>query len=347
MIDERLINPIPVRPSRWRRVVAVMVAVLLAAEIAARIIEPLIPATKGWPTPQMAAKVDQMTELASSSTDVNIVFLGSSSMDQDVNPMVFNSKADGLVAYNASLNGLSMRSLELWTLEIVVPTLDPEIVVLGLTTRELNDGGPRQKELFDQLAASRGLRDFETQSPSDPVSRAEDLSGLLRIRDALRTPYTTSLRILGINRGEVVSLPGAFGQRIPEDRDYLYNFSDKWREEWTTQDMRDFAMGGIERETLERLVAELRSQGRQVVIIPLPVSSDYVSVQPGGTTTLSDFQALLSGVAMSPGVVMIEPTIQFNSQDFRDPAHLGPVAAEEFATALARELTDMEISVAR
>lgn len=320
-----------------------MVAALLAAEVAARFIEPLVPATRGWPTPQMAAKVDQMTDLASNSTNVNIVFLGSSSMDQDVNPSIFNREAEGLVAYNASLNGLSMRSLELWAIDVVMPTLDPEIVVLGLTTRELNDGGPRQKELFDQLAASVSFRNFVTQGQDDPFSQVAELSALLRMRDALRIPYTTTLRILGVNRGEVVSLPGPFGQRVPEDRDYVYDFSDSWREEWTTKDVWNFAMGGIENEALERLLAELADQGRQVVIVPLPTSPDYVSVQPGGMGTISEFQALLSNAAQSHGAMLIEPPLELRSSDFRDPAHLNPNAAMEFTAALARLIPGLTV----
>jgi hypothetical protein len=286
----------------------------------------------------MAAKVDQMTELAADSTQIDVVFLGSSSMDQDLNPLVFNSSSDELTAYNASLNGLAMRSSEIWALEVVVPTLDPAFVVIGITTRELNDGGPRQQELFDQLDASRGLREFKGESLILPISKAEELSALLRVREALRRPYTLAVRLLGGDSGQVLSLPGPFGQRIPVDRDFSYNFSHEWRVEWTTQDVRDFAMGGEEFMALERLVAALQAQGRTVVLIPLPVSSDYVSVQPGGTTSLAEFHSLLSHVVMSQGSIMIEPTTKFENKDFRDPAHLNPVAAQEFATMLAGEL---------
>jgi hypothetical protein len=340
MIGIEPTSPPTTKRNRWQRVV-VMVAVLLAAEMGARLIEPLLPATKGWPTPQMAAKVDQMTELTTNSTNVNVVFLGSSSMDQDVNPAIFNREAEGLISYNASLNGLSMRSLELWALDVVLPILDPEIVVLGLTTRELNDGGRRQDELFDQLVASVSFRNFSTKSDDELFSQAEDLSALVRIRDALRIPYTTLLRLLRVNRGEVVSLPGPFGQRIPEERDYVYDFSDRWQEEWTTKDMRDFAMGGIEREALERLLAEMADQGRQVVILPLPISPDYASVQPGGIGSISEFQTLLASAAGSYGATFIEPRLELKSSDFRDPAHLSPNAAEEFAIVLAEDLASL------
>jgi hypothetical protein len=286
-----------------------------------------------------------MTALAAGSNHVDVVFLGSSSMDQAVNPLVFNSTSSGLTAYNASLNGLTMRSLEIWALEVVLPTLDPEVVVLGVTTRELNDGSTERPGLFDQLPTSRGLREFGTEGGIRLISTAEDLSALLRIREGLRRPFSLALKLFGYDRGEVSSLPGPFGQRIPEERDFTYDFSDRWREEWSAGDMRDFAMGGVEFEALKRSVAAMRDQGRYVVLMPLPVSSDYASVQPGGLTSLSAFRDLLSSVAGPPGVTIIEPTIQFQSQDFRDPAHLGPVAAEEFATLLAQELEILHLAL--
>jgi hypothetical protein len=315
-----------------------MVAVLFAAEIAARMIEPLIPATKGWPTTQMAAKVDQMTELATSSTDVSVVFLGSSSMDQDVNPVVFNDTSSGLISYNASLNGLSVRTLELWALDVVLPALDPEIVVIGLTTRELNDGGTPQQDLLSRLAASRGLRELKTGKLNDPVSIAEDSLALLRIRESLRRPFSLALQLFGGDTGEVSSLPGPYGQRKPGERDFTYDFSDRWREEWTNEDMRDFAMGGEEADALARMIAVMTNQDRIVVLVPLPTSSDYATVQPGGIDSISGFRTLLSNVARSEGARLVEPALDLENRDFRDPAHLNPVAAEEYAMALAQHL---------
>ncbi|MEX2624504.1 MAG: hypothetical protein WD651_12355 [Acidimicrobiia bacterium] len=309
------------------------VALFLAAELTARAIEPFAPTTEGWPSAQMAAKVDQMTDLAAGSTDVDVVFLGSSSMDQALNPLTFNSEGNGVTAYNASINAMFMSSLELWAIEVVLPTLDPEVVVIGLTTRELNDGGPQQH--FDQLAESRGLIEFTTERPA-LISKVEDHLALLRIREALRTPYSLASNIIRRDRGERL-LTGPFGQKIPVERDFSYEFSDAWRENWITKEMRDFAMGDVQFEALERLVAEIRNQGRSVVLLPLPVSSDYDAVQPGGATSLSEFQTLLSSVA-GPGVAIIEPEIQFQSQDFRDPAHLNPIAAVEFTNVLLRDL---------
>lgn len=323
---------------RWKVVALVVVGVLLGAELAARVIEPMVPSTQGWPSAQMASKVDQMMDLAAKSIDIDVVFLGSSSMDQALNPISFNTNDAGLVAYNASFNGASLRSMELWAQEVVVPTLNPELVVLGLTTRELNDEGRTHGALFEQLASSTGLRRHVGTETMNPMILAEDLSALLRIRTALRKPYTFGLRLLGRNDGEVVSLPGPFGLRVPEDRDFSYDFGDQWRDEWRSEDMLNFTMGGVEFETLERMVDELTSQGRRVVLIPLPVSPDYALVQPGGAASMSEFRALLSNVANSHGQELIEPLVEFKSDAFRDPAHLGPVAAEEFSIMVAGEL---------
>jgi hypothetical protein len=35
---------------------------------------------------------------------------------------------------------------------------------------------------------------------------------------------------------------------------------------------------------------------------------------------------------------LVEPALDLENRDFRDPAHLNPVAAEEYAMALAQQL---------
>lgn len=337
MIGVEQTNPPETRQHRWRRVAAVMVAALLAAEMAARAIEPMVPTTGGWPTAQIAAKVEQMTELAA-STDINVVFLGSSSMDQGINPLTFNSRSNGLASYNASLNGLTMRSLELWTLEVVLPTVDPEVVVIGVTTRELNDGAASaQPGLLERLAASRGLDEFST-GDLQLISRAEGLFALLRIRESLRRPLSVVMRLFDQDAGDISGLPGPYGMRTPGERDFSYDFSERWRHEWATKDMRDFEMGGSEYEALKRLVGEVRNQGRQVLLVSLPVSSDYVLVQPGGVTSLEELRHLLSDVAESQNATVLHTSAAFHTRDFRDPAHLNPVAADEFTASVAQEL---------
>jgi hypothetical protein len=105
--------------------------------------------------------------------------------------------------------------------------------------------------------------------------------------------------------------------------------------------MLEFAMGGAELQALEQLVDELISQGRRVALMVLPVSSDYIAVQPGGTSSITQFRGLLSKVAASRGIELIQPSVQFQNDDFRDPAHLGPVAAEEFSKLVALAVADL------
>jgi hypothetical protein len=325
----------------WKIVSFVMLGAMLGAELGARVIEPMLPPLRGWPSAQMASKVDQMEDLSVRSVDVDVVFLGSSSMDQAVNPIVFNTTGERLVSYNASFSGASLRSLDLWAREVVLPALDPELVVIGLTTRELNDGGRRNDALFEQLVTSSGLRRHRSAEVVDPLALAEDLSALLRIRTALRKPFSFGLRLTGGNEGEALSLPGPFGSRVPEPRDFSYDFGDEWRVEWTSGAMLEFAMGGAELQALEQLVDELISQGRRVALMVLPVSSDYIAVQPGGTSSITQFRGLLSKVAASRGIELIQPSVQFQNDDFRDPAHLGPVAAEEFSKLVALAVADL------
>ncbi len=50
--------------------------------------------------------------------------------------------------FNAAINGASLPFMEQWALDVVVPRLKPDTVVLGLTSRDVNDGNTQANELF-------------------------------------------------------------------------------------------------------------------------------------------------------------------------------------------------------
>lgn len=319
---------------RWQLAALATVATLLTAEIGAAALEPRLPEPMVWPSTQVAAKVAQMDELAKNGSKVNVVFLGSSVVEQGINPLSFNSAGD-LLAYNAALNGASPQSLELWAKEVVFPRLDPQVVVIGLTSRDLNDGGLSQQQFFTHLQTSDGFRRLSRpQGFARWLEAAAETSAFWRIRSLLRQPGSTLIDLLGRGKSNRPG-PGPFGAESPTTGATTYNASTNWRRFWTNRHFNDFSLGGQELEALKRLVQDSLDQGREVVVVEMPIHDDYLDVQPNGEAAVNQFQALVEKTLSGSSAELINLTHGFGATDFRDPAHLTPDAAGRLGVSLA------------
>jgi len=325
---------------RWVVVTVFVVASLLLAEIIARAVEPSLPPPDQWPTTQTEAKADQIAQLAADGSPIDVVFLGSSVVVQGVDPVAFNKAAGDLTSYNAALDGASLRSIEVWARDVVFPNLDPKVVVIGITTRDMNDQGVSQQEFYRSLLASSGL---ETLGPKSGVTRLlneiTSLSALVRIRPFLRQPGTTLQHVLGQDE-EVELLPGPFGAAPVDDRAFLYDSSESWRNFWRTRHFNDFIMGGQELSALHALITMAVEQERVVFLVEMPFHDDYLTVQPNGGAAVQRLHDVLASIDYGAAFGLIPLEDQYGSEAFRDPAHLNPTGAETLAAELAAYVSD-------
>lgn len=113
----------------------VCLCVLAAAEIGVRVAEPTLPDLRGWPTAESELKYHQMSE---DRRGVDVVFVGTSSMEAAIDPERFEA-ASGLAAYNAALPFSRPPSTALWVDEAVIPLLRPSTLVMGVLPETLTD----------------------------------------------------------------------------------------------------------------------------------------------------------------------------------------------------------------
>jgi hypothetical protein len=177
------------RPSipRWS-VPLIVVGVLLASEVGARVVGPNIERESGSEE-RAFIKADQMYERGAGTTDV--VFVGASETAGGLVPSSFLEAAPSLSgAYNAALSGAALDVTAEWTDRVVIPVLDPEVVVIGIIPgvaidyRELDfdvpdDPGPAYRSAFDTIAPG-GFGTFGWQ--------LRQRSALIRYRPQLREP---------------------------------------------------------------------------------------------------------------------------------------------------------------
>jgi DltD protein len=321
---------------RARTAVLLALILIVVFELVLRAIEDQLPPIERWPTSQMSAKVKQMEQLVSDGEQIDVVFVGSSVVEEGIDPVTFNSVANG-TAYNAALGAASMRSLERFVVDVVLPLTQPDTIVIGVTARDLNDGGISQSDYFDRLSGSAGM--LMARTPQNPLEWIENWLfrhlAIFRLRPLLRDPARMFAAALGTDDQPELDSPepGPFGS----DQTYEgepYDNSAAWGQPWAARQVNNFSMGGTELESLRRLLSELREEGVRVVVVNMPVSSDFADYLPDPSRDMATFDRLLETTAREYDATYLDAQDRFSIEDFRDPAHLKPDAAAELTALL-------------
>jgi hypothetical protein len=278
-------------------------------------------------------KVEQMDGLAAAG-GADVVFMGSSIVNAGIDPVLF-AELSGTVAYNASLNATSPRLLEVWAGEIVLPRLHPELVVIGLSSRELNDHGISQTEQYERYTESIG-RAFEIDQPSlsQRIDRAASkVSALVRLRADIRRPFSVFNQLRGTATQSLVLTDQGAVTRL---RGMEYHIGDVFRERTEGQDLVDYQIGGAEIEALSRLIDDIRATGAAVVLVDMPVmEADYIPMHPNGQADFDAYQAALQQFALDHDVQLASPTNDpWPASHFADPLHLNQTGVDRLTTWL-------------
>jgi hypothetical protein len=110
-------------------VVSGVVCALFIGELAVRLLEPEMPVRSEWPTAETDIKQKQVSALAE---DIDLVLIGSSQTEAAVDPALLISLGAVDSAYNAALPFSSPISDRIWLQDIVLDTVSPSIVIVGI-----------------------------------------------------------------------------------------------------------------------------------------------------------------------------------------------------------------------
>ncbi len=322
----------PDPPGRHRpALVAViaLVAILLLGEAGARILEPYLRYVPDWGSNDLDDKVAAMEALDGAGADV--VFMGSSAVNRGFDGDFF-AQLTGRTAFNAAIDGSSPRLIEMFIDEVVEPTLHPDFVVIGLTSRAFNDNAVTQQELLQIYLASNGRAAFLGTAPIKQTLEefAEQGSAFLRHRPALRNPR----QLFDAIRRIEIEIP-------PETTDPPYEVDELWASQMAARSLTEYEIGGLELEALARTVDKLEAAGVTVVLIDLPVVvDDWAALHPDGTANIEAFHAALAAFAADHGVELIDTTREeiWPIEQFRDPVHLNTVGQERLTRLIAERL---------
>jgi hypothetical protein len=309
----------------------IVMIVLLVAELGARVLSGGLP-DPDWNFAQTDRKVAEMEAMAAAGETANVVLIGNSS----VNAAFVADELERLTGletiYNAALDGSSTRQTEDWTLNVVVPLTAPEMVMIGLTSRDLNDAAISNAEVFDKYLRSRGRARFlGEETMGQRVQRTlSGASALVRISPFLRDPASlvTQYDPKGTFGGEYV-LPGE-------------NYNPRLLDITRTREraLNDYALGSVELDSLTRLVEALETQGTEVIIIEMPyIAEDYLPLHPNGAADYEAYRATVAAFTSARGLPYIDLTdYPWTKSEFYDFLHVNSAGTSLVNAMLADAL---------
>lgn len=323
--------PAAVRGRLSRRTVIVVIIVLVVGELVSRVLAGGLPNPE-WNFAQTDRKVEQMQALAAAGENVDVVLLGNSSVNAGFVEEDLERLGGFETVFNAGLDGSSVRQMEDWALNVVVPLLEPETVVIGLTSRDLNDASLSNAEVFNNYVNSRGRARFlGEETAGQRLNRAlSDVSALVRISPFIRDPASliTQYDPNGPATGEFVLPQEEYAPRaidITRTRERALN---------------DFTVGGIEIESLDRLVTALQDDGIRVVIMEMPfIEDDWLPLHGNGAEDYLAYRAALLDFVDARGLDFVDMTaFDWTTNEFYDFLHVNSAGIELINAMLAEQL---------
>lgn len=338
-------------------VVFIVVAAVAVAEIVVRLLAPHVATLlewRDWECHHKAKAIDALSQQVGAS----VVAIGSSLTNAAFDPHQATEILGGpRPAFNAALNGATMRQLELWTRDVVLPNLRPERVLLGVYSGSLND---------NNVPAARGLAMFRSaygwrkvRPGSTFFQRAflvgERFSYLIRYRHFLREPSSWALPPSPFDRFK--KFWKNVGSRFDKARGRKAGCSDlgrlhaldmfagpykigrpRMQQAWE-RFLAGYTVGGHEMQALGRIVDLIRSSGAQVTIVRMPVTEDWMRFHPNGRSDFERFERAVDAFAAERDVALRDLKPAFAALDeFTDALHLNEAGRKRFTALICAEL---------
>jgi hypothetical protein len=313
--------------------IASLIAIVLAAEVAARVWLPAIPPdTHTWPRAEIGQKLEQIDEYERRGEEIDVLFVGSSQMAAAANPQLFTEKS-GLSSYNAAFAGPSMKTVGRWLLDIAEPKLSPEVVVVGIASRDSNDRSRKNNKVHQSFISSPGYRQETASLASRFEGWLEDVSVFMRYRRLMREPASFLERSDDeLGEQNVRKEIGARGLRL----DQPVNYSNRSTVQRRLGDgtLGNFKTGGNEYRAVMEMHDVLEERGVEMMLVSMPLTADYLEAHEDPEANMASYHDLLRDVVEETGVTFVNGEEAFaTSKAFRDLLHLDVEGRDAFTEA--------------
>ena len=330
---------------RAARGAVIIVAIVLLAELTARVLSPyLLPPT----SPGAGEVVVKDRQLAALAPTTQVFFLGDSTMDAGVDPSAFTDESVHFSsAYNASLMGARLPSQRIWTGR-VLRDHTPQLVVQAATPTLVSSLGvsPDDVSAYDAVL-SYNLRQLDGDIWFDLGERAGDVSALVRYRSSLRNPRLLAGaawdRVSGGPELPKAERPEGFWERFTTPAGQNTNFGQQVAKADNLgglfDALRRLLDGRYDTKPLETLLEGYADRGIPAVVVVPPVSEPLFAA---GGVSIAEWRAAAARI-VAAGAEHGVPVLDYTSRTyapelFADPLHLNTNGARRFSADLARDI---------
>jgi hypothetical protein len=328
------------RPRRSRHAIWWTVGFLLLVELATRAVAGRLPEPLLWYSLEAQTKVAQMEDLRRQGWEGGVVFVGTSMMNVALDPLELARTAgeQTTFAYNASLSAGIPRLMEEWVRGVVFPKLRPSVLVIGLSSVDFNDASAHREALlhrFEQAPAARLAlgRASVIERLDDVASR---VSAFVRYRRAFRDPKRLFDALMGRPARTADPNVGAFGAGVGRRAD---DFELPEPVDRANGTLADYRPGGREQAAIARIIELAKRMGTRVLLVKMPVTTEYIATHPNGAADYLAFEQALAGLAAAFGVPVVDAQAAATGHRyFADDSHLNGRGTEAFTRLMAVEL---------
>lgn len=321
MSSKSLLRRLPV-------LVGAALVVLVAAEGAARWLEPRMSVPAEYHSQETAEKVAALDRFGD---DVDVVFAGTSQVLQGIAPEVVDAARGGGFSYNAALSGAVPDLQRRWLPDQVLARSDPTVVVWGVSPL-IDLRGPDESEPFLAYEEARATR---AGTLADLDRALSDRFALARLRPELRSPAA----VLDAVRGrppieEPASTNGPRGNRLVFVQTVRPSVAARLAE------LLSPGASSVQRDDLFATVDELRAEGVEVVLVEMPVAPRLYGYLDVGAAEYEVLADELAADLAERGVEFLRPDERFRTDvAFLDYTHFSEPVATDFSTWIGEYLS--------
>ena len=321
------------RRARWLVVVG-FIAVIGATELASRLLatqllDPDLPA-------RIAFHDDQMDDLPATDPDAMLLVIGSSSPGAGIDPARLIEQSERIeLAYNFWTAGPSMQSLVLHNRTVVDHALDPGVVVVGITPRELNDNGAPQNQGYESLLTERAYREeLDQLNTLEKIeNRLRPFSTVLEYRRTLTSPTRLRDELSG---GADIDSTGPLGM-LTDRRDRPEPLLTERHLEQEREALAGFSVGGAQLDALRELIIHYQERGDRVLVVNVPVMDVFIDLMPDGQADYDEYETAITGLVAELGVDYLDAQTEreWADDEFGDENHLNGAGAARLTDLVA------------
>lgn len=264
---------------------------------------------------------------------VDALLVGTSVVERGLDSKTLSTELDLELPINVATPGGQIPVASQWLKEKVLTEVDPDLIVWGVTSIDFNEN--RLEPTIDSSDQARGTRPgFIGEADRvlwdiSSVSRLRSRIQLFRFIDELRTGEPTTI----LNQNPISPLQNSLANRGEKNPSVI--------DRVTTEVVNDYETSPNYVNIMAETLTDLQNQGRDVVVVLMPVESTYVEVHPRGEADYEEFRNTVASRVEDLGVPLFDYSFALSDDDFADFTHLNVEGGTKLTTRLAGDLKEL------